>query len=159
MKSTDYKMLYNRIFNILGDYTPLTVDCGVLCNGACCKGDSETGMILFPHEESKLDVKILENGERLAVCNGKCDRNKRPLACRIFPFFPTVDEKGKVGVELDYRGARLCPMIEYSDELLFDPKFLKAVRKAGKLLVKDDECKDFLMKSTAEINTYRDFLC
>ena len=36
-------------------------------------------------------------------------------------------------------------------ELLFDPKFLNAVKKVGKILSKDKECIEFLKKSTEEI--------
>ena len=148
------KNLYDKIFKIMGDLTPLYVDCGQLCNGACCKGDNNTGMRLFPFEESELPVK----DGNLVVCNGTCDRNKRPLACRIFPFFPTIDEKGKIYVELDYRGARLCPMFEFYDDLEFNPKFLRAVKKVGKLLAKNEECKKFLITSTEEIDSSKDFL-
>lgn len=159
MNNSDYyKKMYNKIFKIMGELTPLTVDCGVLCGGACCKGDDNTGMLLFPYEESELEIKLTENGDRLAVCDGTCDRNKRPLACRIFPFFPTISDNGKIFVELDLRAHRLCPMIEHCDELLFDPKFLKAVKKVGKILVKDEECRKFLKQSTAEIDTYESFL-
>lgn len=156
--NSDYNMMYDKIFKTMGKLTPLTVDCGVLCGCACCKGDENTGMLLFPFEESELEIKITENGDKLAVCDGTCDRSKRPLACRIFPFFPTIDDKGKIYVELDLRAHRLCPMIEHSDELLFDPKFLKAVKKVGKILSKDDECKKFLKKSTEEIDLYNNFL-
>lgn len=152
-----HQKLYNNVFRILKDYTPLTVDCGVLCNHACCKGDENTGLILFPYEETTLNVKNTENGDRLAVCNGCCDRNKRPLACRIFPFFPTIDDKGKIYVELDYRATRLCPMIEHCDELLLDPKFLKAIKKVGNILKRDDVCRAFLESSTKEIDTYKEF--
>ena len=158
MKTTDYNALYNKIFKILGELTPLNVDCGVLCECACCKGDSNQGMILFPHEESKLPVKITESGLSLVVCDGKCDRNERPLACRIFPFFPTVDEKGKVFVEKDYRAHILCPLLEHSDEIIFNPKFFKALKKVGKLLAKDEECLAFLRQSTDEIDTFFAFL-
>ncbi len=154
---TKYQKLYDKVFNTLKDYTPLTVDCGVLCNHACCKGDENTGMILFPFEETTLNEKTTENGDLLAVCNGSCDRSKRPLACRIFPFFPTIDDKGKIYVELDYRASRLCPMVEHCDELLFDPKFLKAIKKVGNILKKDDECRTFLERSTKEIDTYKEF--
>ena len=158
MKSTDYKKLYDKIFELLDDLTPLTVDCGLLCEGACCKGDDSTGMLLFPHEESDLVIKKNELGQDMVVCNGKCDRTKRPLACRIFPFFPTVDEKGKIFVEKDYRAARLCPLLEHSEEIVFDPKFFKALKKVGKLLAKDAECMEFLRSTTEEIDTYYDFL-
>ena len=148
MLENKYEKMYNKIFKILGEHTPLTVDCGVLCDKACCKGDENTGMILFPYEESVLDVKLTSTGDRLAVCNGECNRNTRPLACRIFPFFPTVDDNGKVFVELDTRAYKVCPIISHSDELLFDPKFLNAVKKVGKILSKDKECLEFLNKST-----------
>ena len=153
-----HRKLYDKVFKILKDYTPLTVDCGVLCNHACCKGDENTGMILFPFEETTLNVRTTENGDRLVVCDGCCDRDKRPLACRIFPFFPTIDDRDKIFVELDYRATRLCPMIDHCDELLFDPRFLKALKKAGKILAKDAECREFLRKTTQEIDIYKDFL-
>lgn len=158
MKKTDYEKMYKKIFDVLGNLTPLTVDCGVLCDGACCKGDEKTGMRLFPHEKSCLAITELESGERLAVCNGSCDRTERPLACRIFPFFPTIDENSKIFVEPDYRAARLCPLIHHSDEIVFNPKFFKAVKKAGKILAKDSECRDYLYKVTEEIDIYHDFL-
>lgn len=158
MRNTDYCRLYEKIFRILGDLTPLRADCGVLCGSACCKGDDDTGMRLFPHEESPLTVTATASGVRLAVCDGTCDRSRRPLACRIFPFFPTIDEKGRIFVEADHRAARLCPMIAHCDELVFDPRFFKALKKVGKLLAKDAECRAFLQEVTAEIDTYHAFL-
>lgn len=158
MKSTDYKKMYDKVFRILGDLTPLHADCGRLCNDACCKGDSQTGMRLFPHEESYLRITENESGDRLAVCDGSCDRNKRPLSCRIFPFFPTIDEKGKIFVEPDCRAQRLCPLIAHSDEIAFDPRFFRAVKKIGKVLAKDEECRRFLHDVTEEIDMYHSFL-
>ncbi len=157
MRQTDYTELYRKINTIMGELTPLTVDCGVLCGGACCKGDAQTGMRLFPHEESVLAVTQTDD-VRLAVCDGTCNRPHRPLACRIFPFFPTIDEKGRIFVEADDRAARLCPLITHSDEIVFDPRFFRALKKVGKLLAKDPECRAFLEETTAEIDTYRAFL-
>ncbi len=158
MHQTDYTKLYADIARLLGDLTPLTVDCGVLCEGACCKGDAQTGMRLFPFEDSVLPVQTLADGGRLAVCDVTCNRATRPLACRIFPFFPTIDEKGRIFVEPDYRAARLCPLITHSDELIFDKRFFKALKKVGKRLAKDAACRAFLEEVTAEIDTYRAFL-
>ncbi len=155
---TNYKKMYDKIFKILGDLTPLRVDCGVTCGAACCKGDSDIGMLLFPHEDSELPVKLGENSERLVVCDGSCDRSKRPLACRIFPFFPIIDEKGKIFVELDLRAKRLCPLVEHCDEIEFNPNFFKALKKAGKILAKDGECREFLYNTTEEIDIYKAFL-
>lgn len=158
MRPTDYDKLYADIFRILGDLTPLRADCGVLCGGACCKGDAHTGMRLFPHEQTSLAVEQLPDGGRLAVCDGHCDRNERPLACRIFPFFPTIDDRGRIFVETDDRAARLCPLLSHSDEIVFDPRFFKAVKRVGKRLAKDTECRTFLRDVTDEIDTFRAFL-
>lgn len=155
---TDYNKLYSKVFDILGELTPLRVDCGQLCSGACCKGDSSIGMHLFPFEESVLKVtEDKETGVRLAVCDGTCDRTKRPLACRIFPFFPTVDDRGKVYAEADMRAYRLCPLVSHIDEVEFDKRFLRALKKAGKLLAKDEACLEFMRGVTAEIDTYKAF--
>lgn len=158
MGATDYRRMYEKIFRILGDLTPLFADCGLLCGGACCKGDENTGMRLFPQEESALTVKDSPSGVRLAVCAGSCNRNQRPLSCRIFPFFPTIDERGKIFVEEDDRARRLCPLLEHSEELVFNPKFLKALKRIGKILAKDEQCRAFLYQTTEEIDLYRAFL-
>lgn len=158
MRTTDYPRLYAKIFRTLGDLTPLRADCGQLCGGACCKGNDSTGMRLFPHEETTLAVKPIAGGGRLAVCSGTCDRTQRPLSCRIFPFFPTIDEKGRIFVEMDHRAARLCPLLAHSEEIVFNPRFFRALKKVGKLLAKDEECREFLRETTEEIDLYRTFL-
>ncbi|MBR2948366.1 MAG: hypothetical protein IKC46_00740 [Lachnospiraceae bacterium] len=157
MANTNYQKMYEKIYKTLGELTPLKADCGLLCDGACCKGDEKTGMRLFPHEESSLRTILTEDGVRLAVCDGTCDRSKRPLACRIFPFFPTIDEEGEIFVEEDTRAANVCPMIGHSDEILFDRKFLKAVKKVGEILAEDEACRAFLEQVTEEIDMYREF--
>ena len=80
-----YQKLYAEANRIIGDKTPLKKDCGQVCGGACCKGDDDTGMLLFPFEESVFRVDE-KDGVRLCVCQGRCDRSERPLSCRIFPF-------------------------------------------------------------------------
>ncbi len=137
----------------MGALTPLKGhDCGQLCSAACCKGDENTGMRLFPGEETALRTIDLPDGGRLAVCDGSCDREKRPLACMIFPFFPTVDEKGKVYAEIDARACSVCPLALHSDEVMFDRVFIKAVAAAGKILAKDEKCLEYMRTVTAEID-------
>ncbi|MBR3692329.1 MAG: hypothetical protein IKL89_06485 [Clostridia bacterium] len=157
-RSQKYRRMYARIFRILGDLTPLRADCGQLCGAACCKGDAQTGMRLFPHEESVLSVTETPDGGRLCVCDGSCDRKSRPLACRIFPFFPTVDDRGRIFVEPDMRAARLCPLIANADEILFDRRFFRALRRVGKILSRDPECRAYLREVTEEIDTFAAFL-
>ncbi len=155
---TDYNRLYRKIDRIMGTLTPLRADCGALCDRACCKGDDCTGMRLFPGEQTILSVRSTDDGGRLAVCDGSCDRDGRPLACKIFPFFPTVDERGRVFVEEDIRAVHLCPMIGNSDKIAYDRRFFRALRRVGRLLAKDPECLEFLRATTAEIDTYRALL-
>lgn len=146
----------------MGNLTPLKGhDCGQLCSAACCKGDENTGMLLFPGETTTLRTITLENGNRLAVCNGTCDRTQRPLACMIFPFFPTVDEEDEVYTEIDSRAYGVCPLAAYCDDVLFDEDFLDAVQEVGECLAEDAECLAFLHAVTEqidEINEIRDSL-
>lgn len=137
----------------IGGLTPLKGhDCGQLCSAACCAGDEQTGMLLFPGESTELRVTELPNGDRLAVCDGRCNRDSRPLACMLFPFFPTVDERGKVYAEIDSRACGVCPLAAHSEEVIFDRAFVSAVRKAGKELSKDEKCLEFMRRITAQID-------
>lgn len=137
----------------LGDLTPLSSDCGVLCEKACCRGNENEGMRLFPDEQTALP-KNAEN-ERLCVCNGHCDRSTRPLACRIFPLFPVIDEYGNISVEADARAYRLCPLVQSCGNVRFDKAFVTAVRRVGRAVSKTAEGLDFLREASAEIATYK----
>ena len=82
----------NKLYELLADATPLRSDCGALCGAACCRGDEKDGMLLFPGERDyyigREGFRIRRSGEYDAeylVCEGSCDRNDRPLSCRIYP--------------------------------------------------------------------------
>lgn len=152
-----YKELYQKAYAILGELTPLTSDCGVLCDAACCKGDATTGMRLFPNEECAINTITTEN-VRLCVCGGSCNRTERPLACRIFPLFPVLHSDGHISAEIDARALRLCPLAENCDKVKFNKHFVRAVRKVGRLLCSDPECHEFIKESSAEINQYSKLL-
>lgn len=81
----------------LSDLTPLLTDCGRLCGFACCKGDEQTGMLLFPGEEALFapcafgrvipaHFELAGRPAHLFVCNGTCSRENRrwPAACFRF---------------------------------------------------------------------------
>ncbi len=146
-----YDKLYRKINEILSFSTPLKKDCGKLCDKSCCKGDNETGMLLFPFEKTELSV-IEKNGVRLAVCDGKCDRDKRPLSCRIFPVFPYITKDGKIKVVPDLRGNGVCPLIAHFDEVKWNRAFLFKVKKIGRLLKKDEATREFLHLQSEEID-------
>ena len=110
------KDFYEAINKIIGDETPLEVDCGKLCDGACCAVTDEiTGMYLFPFEIEMYkkmphwakvydtDFTYGEKEAELFTCTGKCDRNKRPLSCRIFPLVPYAHRGEKLAIKMDAR--------------------------------------------------------
>ena len=141
-----------RAYDILHDVTPLRDDCGCLCDAKCCKGTSADGMLLFPGEEkyfendSSFVIKDTDFGKTL-ICSGRCDRTKRPLACRIFPLFPyvTKDENGfRINVLKDIRALQYCPLKQ--DDM--QPQFYRAVRLATRNLLRDDQSARFLLCMT-----------
>ena len=146
-----YEKLYAQANRIIGDKTPLKKDCGQVCGGACCKGDSDTGMLLFPFEDTTRTIKE-KDGVRLCVCDGSCNRDERPLSCKIFPFFPYVTSEGKIKVIPDVRGINTCPLVSHFAEVKFDRGFLYRVKKVGRLLYADEECRRFLEDTSREID-------
>lgn len=148
--------IYRSIYKYYGDTTPLLVDCGKLCNGACCESDDneETGMYLFPGEkalfENNPEFKIVSsefeyNGKHaeILICKGRCDRNIRPLSCRIFPIIPYI--KGNdFELIFDPRAKSLCPLVELKDFSQLDPLFIHKTENVIKLLMRFSETKLFL---------------
>lgn len=139
-----YKNAIEQAYSMLGDATPLKKDCGRLCRGRCCKGDDETGMLLFPGEaeicRENGEIKKGADGHDYLICGGVCNRETRPLSCRIFPLFPLVTvNDGTVSVEAvtDIRAERICPLASGSSP---DRRFRTAVRRCGKVLASDENC-------------------
>lgn len=152
-----YQRFYKKAKSIMEDKTPLKKDCGLLCGKACCKGDGETGMLLFPFEETALPV-IEKNGVRLCVCDGSCNRDERPLSCMIFPFFPYVTPEGRIKVIPDIRGSEICPIVRNFTETKLDRRFLYRVKKVGRLLAENEECRVFLNGISREMDVYFELL-
>lgn len=145
-----------RAYALLEDVTPLTTDCGEVCDGRCCResGDSE-GMLLFPGEETLLadtdfTIRPAEGGY-LLTCDGTCDRALRPLACRIFPLFPVLTEEGRVRAVYDPRGFRMCPLVRECAHVPLNRDFVRRVRRVGRILSEDPACAAFLRLQSEEI--------
>ena len=118
---------------LLDHLTPLKTDCGRLCGAACCQGDENTGMLLFPGEETlyencafadvlPLDYSLGGTQAHLLVCRGRCEREMRPLACRLFPLFLKFKENGVTKLRIDARAKSVCPLTDYGIKSL-DPDF------------------------------------
>ncbi len=165
--------IYLQLYRLFDNSTPLKVDCGKLCGGACCTGD-DAGMYLFPGEENvfrllnpdwatieKSDFKYTYRGKEKNVpilfCNGKCDRYQRPLACRIFPLTPYVTKSGKLEIITDPRAKSVCPLSwELSTDNL-DYRFIKNVKKSFVLLMKNDEIREYMTSYSEYIDEYSKF--
>lgn len=144
--------LIQKAYSIIGNLTPLKSDCGRLCNAICCKGDDDTGMLLFPGEEelyaSRNDFTVTQTdyGMPLLLCNGSCNREVRPLACRIFPL-AIVNKNGIMKIIVDPRSRVMCPLYRQAANGRLDAQFVNAVKQAGKVLFESEKIRDF----TAEI--------
>lgn len=146
---TDKIYYIKKAYELLERVTPLTYDCGKLCSGRCCKGDSDTGMWVFPYEEELLadvDGFTLKDcdgnmGYKMVVCNGSCDRKKRPLACRIYPFFPMITDGG-YDVRADIRGISSCPVLY--ENIKPDYAFIRQVRKIARLFDRDETLRNYI---------------
>ncbi len=152
---------YDILYALLGDLTPLTADCGEVCGAACCKGDDGEGMLLFPEEAAWMgyvEEVTRQNGRELFVCNGHCDRTRRPLSCRIFPLFPIVTETGRVKAVYDPRAYRLCPLLQLQDNVRLDRRFVRAVRAVGRRIADTPDGLAFLKEQTDEIAEINRFL-
>lgn len=165
--------IYLQIYRLFDNVTPIHADCGKLCGKRCCKVD-DAGMYLFPGEKSvyKLlnpDWAEIENSEfsyefdgnkktvPIIFCNGKCDRYQRPLACRIFPLTPYVNAGGKLEIIIDPRGRTMCPLSRELSLDEFDYKFVRNVKKAFMLLLKNAEIKEYMHSYSEYIDGYRKF--
>ena len=165
--------IYLQIYRLFDSSTPLKFDCGKLCQSACCKGD-DSGMYLFPGEESvyrllKCDWAKIEESDftydfdgktkkvPLLVCTGSCDRYARPLACRIFPLTPYLDDNGKLQIIMDPRAKSVCPISRELEEDELSESFVRRVRKAFLPLMKNREFREFMIKYSQYIDEYKKF--
>lgn len=148
-----YRVLYQR----LDELTPLPFDCGSLCGKLCCQSsaEEENGMYLFPGEETLFQNKsgffitnsslTYANGKvvKLLCCTEPCQRDARPLSCRIFPLVPYFRRGSAVRVIADPR-ATVCPLTHAIAKPYIERQFRLEVWKAMRLLSGISDCADFL---------------
>jgi len=135
--------------------TPMMRDCGRICDSACCRSPEgeETGMLLFPGEDEAYIGKegwiIRETATGpLVICPGNCERDERPLACRLFPLLPVADRNGEFRAVTDLRAKAVCPLARQGKSAM-NPAFIEAVKEVGALLAEDKE-QAFFLKRLAE---------
>ncbi len=161
MKASD---IYEGIYRLLDDVTPLRVDCGQLCSGACCiSEDDEAGMYLYPGESCMYKGKALawmkietsaflygdaDKAAPILLCDGTCDRKLRPLSCRIFPLIPYLKEGGKPEIIIDPRAKSMCPLAQTFRMTDFEPEFVRRVKLIFGVLLKNKDVRDFMIEQS-----------
>ena len=151
----DLPDLLVRARSMFDELTPLSSDCGRLCEGRCCRPleGENTGMLLFPGEEAyyrDLPGYMVTEAPAgmLLTCSGTCQRQDRPLSCRLFPLLPLLRPDG-VKVATDLRAKPVCPLARQGKSALQE-EFVQAVRACGNLLAQDEIQRKFLLKLTAQ---------
>lgn len=141
---------------LLAQVTPLRRDCGRLCGANCCRTDEDGlgGMLLYPGEEAfyaeppagfRLQKGQLP-GSTLLTCRGVCERDTRPLACRVFPLALTIRD-GEAAVEPDPRAWPVCPLMEEGLSGLRQD-FVAACLDAARLLARAPAQRAFMLAQT-----------
>ena len=152
---------------LLENLTPLKTDCGRLCGAACCsESDAGEGMLLLPGEEMLLpeeeqqyisETELPRFGPVLMyICPDHCDRDYRPLACRIFPLAPIRMKGGFYRTQMDARGRPVCPLSRQSRQAL-DPAFVQAVEDVFNLLAQDEDYARYLTALDALVREFARF--
>jgi hypothetical protein len=125
-------------------------------------------MCLYPGEETMLEKhggflttrkeKLSNTNVLFAVCGGTCDRRFRPLACRIFPYAPYLDEHGRLTVIEDPRAKYLCPLLKGLPGIKLDKVFKRRVLYAFQLLIRDDDIREHIILLSGVLDEYKRFV-
>jgi len=146
--------IIRQAWSLLETVTPLRVDCGSLCQGACCKeSDAGEGMLLFPGEAERMcdfpggvldKVDLPGYGKAdFFLCQGVCNRSMRPLSCRIFPLAPKSGRNGVWTSRLDVRGRPICPLSRGPKGAL-RREFISACEDVFNLIAREEDGERFL---------------
>ena len=142
---------------LLEEVTPLRRDCGRACGAACCAPDEDGqgGMLLFPGEEALYNPlppgfslrreDAVMPGMLLLTCAGGCSRGERPLACRMFPLTPVIEDiqgRQRLCVRVDPRAFAVCPLSAGGLRGM-DEAFRSAVLESARVLCRCQAHRDY----------------
>lgn len=149
---TDSEILLEA-YSYLNEVTPVKFDCGRLCGSACCgenagpEGEEGMGMWLLPGEKELLEgeggytFKKNESETDCLICSGTCDRDFRPFACRIYPYYASLKQlpEGRIMIKIkpDPRSFISCPLVSPYAVRKYRPSagFVKNAVRAVRLLL------------------------
>lgn len=152
------EIIIKKAYELLERVTPVSYDCGNICEKKCCRGSSHDGMLLLPGEDELFcdkdgfSVYYDDRYSCFAVsCKGECNRDLRPFACRIFPYFIYMNED-KATVAPDIRAISFCPLLDKGNKI--DKKYLRSLRICAALLSSDEEFRKYLTELTAILTDF-----
>ena len=149
---TDSEILLEA-YSYLNEVTPVKFDCGRLCGSACCgenagpEGEEGMGMWLLPGEKELLEGEVgytfkkNESETDCLICSGTCDRDFRPFACRIYPYYASLKQlpEGRIMIKIkpDPRSFISCPLVSPYAVRKYRPSagFVKNAVRAVRLLL------------------------
>jgi len=161
------KIQWERLYRILEKITPLHADCGKLCGKKCCSVREGAGIYLFPGEEKNFSgdeqwCSLSEcaggndyytgTGGFILNCRGKCPREKRPLACRLFPLAPHLDGAGNLEIVMDSDALFICPLVTDGNINRLEASFLEGARIVWAELFKNASIMEGVMAYSARID-------
>ncbi len=158
--------LWTHIYRMTTPVTPLSFDCGDLCDSMCCKDWAPgVGVYLFPGEQVLIgDQPWLQRrwhdsrryvfppswnrGGWFASCSESCPRHLRPFACRTFPLTAHLDERGRLEMMLDRNGIFICPLVQSGIPELLTARFRATMKKAWQILLCLEPIRDDVLASS-----------
>ena len=141
--------IYLQLYKLFDDVTPVPVDCGQLCDKACCKGD-DSGMFLFPGEKEVFNL-LNPDWVRIEKTDFTYDYNGKTYTT------PIAMCQGHMDIIVDPRAKGVCPMAKgfYLED--FDAVFIKNIKKAFSLLMKNKQFKAFMVEYSKYLDEFKRF--
>lgn len=152
---------FEMAYRLLEDVTPLPFDCGKLCGKICCTPwEKDVGIYLLPGEEvmftGEEDWLVWESHSTeeyefcpswsgafyFVRCTRFCPREKRPFQCRSFPLVPHLKADGTLELRFNEFGLYMCPIVKAQDMSILRSDFIRNVRLAWEILMKDPLIRD-----------------
>lgn len=158
--------LLERAYSLTNNTTPCRFDCGTLCGAVCCNNlsltDNNSGMHLLPYEKEYLQSKKANGYEYVPSedgymldCGGKCIRDQRPFACRIFPYYAKFDGNSII-IKKDIRAASVCPLLTNEKTKRANIFFIRNMKKAIRILIENDDFYSDLKKTADFVDSLYD---
>lgn len=167
MKAKFSKKDFQRIYDWTSKDSPLSseYDCGKLCGSICCADTDSYGIYLLPGEETIftrqedwLEWEVQDASDSgfpdswngsvyFLICNGHCERDKRPMQCRTYPVAPHLTKEGEFILVIETLETKYhCPLIDnpkYQND--FSEEWMQNLYRSWAMLLNDPLIYDLVL--------------